>query len=317
MQSEVAAGVDRSKIKIGVLAGVGALAAFVFGYALNAMLGGSPMLLGVLGAAAVFMLCDVLEASFIKGGVVYAAVLAVQTTAFLAPLVGHFSQGTLVGAMLMYGLLFVAGRRAQTAAANDLKISILRMSRAATPGTITALSLFVAVLIAAPLIGIEWRVTESTVASIAGSTDIVLRRIVPDFSLAMPVGEVIDAVGSSGLVPGLGELSAEARAALLAESRGAILAQISDAVGTTVTARTTVSKVLATLLGQWASRVPEEWHTVVIVIYGLLLFFTIKSFGFLVAYPVQWAAWGLYQLLLGAGFLRVASEPTSKETIVL
>ncbi|GEM_PF-4119235 len=317
MQPEVAAGVDRSKIKIGVLAALGALAAFAFGYALNAMIAGSPMLLGVLGAAAVFMLIDVLESSFIKGGTVYAAVLAVQTLAFIVPLYSHFSQGTLLGAVLMYVLLLLAGRRAQESSANDLKVSISRMSRAALPGIIAALSLFAAVLYTVPLVGVPWRVTEKTIASIAGPTDLVLRRFVPNFSLNMSVGEVVDAIGNSGLVPGLGELSPEARAGLLAQSRGAILEQISSAVGAPIAARTTVSKVLALLFGQWASRVPEEWHTLVIVIYGLLFFFTIKSFGFLVSYPVQWAAWGLYQLLLGAGFLHVVSEPTSKETIVL
>lgn len=316
MNSE-AAGVDRSKIKIGILAGVGAVASFAFGYALNALLSGSPVMLGVVALTAVCILLYILEACVIKGFSIYAAVLAVQTVVFLAPLLRYFSQGTLVASVLMYALLLLAGKRAQESAANNLKISIGRMSRAALPGMIAGVSLFVAALYTAPLVGVPWRVTEKTVASIAGPTDLVLRRVVPDFSLEMPVSAVIDAVGNSGLVPGLNELPAEARAELLAQSRGAILEQISSAVGAQISARTTVSRVLALLLQQGADKVPQEWHTVVIAIYGLLLFLTIKSFGFLVGYPVQWAAWGLYQLLLGAGFLHIASEPTSKETIVL
>lgn len=315
--SETVAAVDRSKIKIGILAAVTVVAAFVFGYALDGLLDGAPWLAVVAALAVVFVLFNILQAACVKGQLVYAGVLGVETAAFFAPLAGRFSQGVLLAAVACYVLLLTGGRRAQTSAANDLKISVLRMSRAAIPAMATGIALFVAALYSAPLIGVEWKVTEKTVAGIAGPAEFALRRVVPDFSLAMSVGEVVDAVGNSGLVAGLGELPAEARAALLKESRGAILAQVSDAVGVPVTAGTSVGRVLTVLLSDWAGRIPEEWHTLLILLYGVLLFSAIKGFGFLLGYPVQWAAWGVYELLLAAGFLYVALEPKSKESIVL
>lgn len=310
-------GVDRSKIKIGVLAAVTALGAFAFGYALNGLLGGTVSLPLVAALAALFVLLAIVQAACVKGQLIYAGVLGIETVALFAPLVGHFSQGVLLAGVTCYALLLTGGRRAQTAAANDLKVSIIRMSRAGIPAMATALSLFIAALFASPLIGVEWKVTEETVASIVGPTEFALRRIVPDFSLAMSVGEVIDAVGNSGLVAGLGELPAESRAALLQQSRGAILAQVSEAVGVPVTAGTSVRRVLTVLLSDWAGRVPEEWHTLIILLYGILLFSAIKGFGFLLGYPVQLGAWGLYELLLGAGFFHVVSESASKETVVM
>lgn len=315
--SDIAAGVDRSKIKIGILAAVTAVVAFAFGYALNGLLGGTILLPVVAALASVFVLLGILQAACVKGQLIYAGVLGIETIAFFAPLAGRFSQGILLAAVACYALLLTGGRRAQTSAANDLKISILRMSRVAIPTVATGIALFIAALYAAPLIGVEWKVTEKTIASITGPTEFALRRVVPDFSLAMSVGEVIDAVGNSGLVAGLGELPAEARAALLAQSRGAILAQVSEAVGVPVTAGTSVRRVLTVLLSDWAGRIPEEWHTLIILLYGILLFSAIKGFAFLLGYPVQWAAWGLYELLLAAGFIHVASESVSKESIVL
>lgn len=315
--SDVSGGVDRSKIKIGVFAAVNTVVAFAFGYALNGLLGGTVSLPLVAALAAVFVLLAVVQAACVKGQLIYAGVLGIETAAFFAPLLGHFSQGILLAGVACYVLLLSGGRRTQAAAANDLKVSIIRMSRAGIPAMATGLSLFIAALFASPLIGVEWKVTEKTVASITGPTEFALRRVMPDFSLAMSVGEVIDVVGNSGLVAGLGELPAESRAALLQQSRGAILAQVSEAVGVPVTAGTSVRRVLTVLLSDWAGRVPEEWHTLIILLYGILLFSAIKGFGFLLGYPVQLVAWGLYELLLGAGFFYVASESASKESIVL
>lgn len=314
---DVSGRVDRSKIKIGIFAAVTAVVAFAFGYALNGLLGGTIALPVVAVLAGVFVLFGILQAACVKGQLVYAGVLGIETIAFFAPLVGHFSQGVLLAGVACYVLLLSGGRRTQAAAANDLKVSITRMSRAGIPAMATGIALFIAALYVSPLVGVEWKVTEKTVASITGPTEFALRRVVPDFSLAMSVGEVIDVVGNSGLVAGLGELPAEARAALLQQSRGAILAQVSEAVGVPVTAGTSVRRVLTVLLSDWAGRVPEEWHTLIIVLYGILLFSAIKGFGFLLGYPVQLAAWGLYQLLIAAGFFHVASESASKESIVL
>lgn len=309
--------VARSKIKIGILVASGAVAAFAFGDALDRLLAGTISLLLVAALAAVFILLAIMQAVCVKGQLIYAWTLGIVTGAFFAPLLGHFSQGVLFAGVACYILLFSGGRRAQEAAENDVKVSIVRMSRAGIPAMATGISLFVATLYVAPLIGVEWKVTEKTVASIVGPAEFVLRRIVPDFSLAMSVGEVIDAVGNSGFVAGLGELPVEARTALLQQSRGAILAQVSNAVGFPVSANTTVRRILTVVIGDFANRVPEEWHTFAILLYGILLFFAIKGFGFFLSYPIQFIAWGMYQLLIGAGFIRVVSEQVSKESILL
>lgn len=315
--SETATGVDRSKLKVGICAGLFGASALWLGYAIAAAVGGTATMTMPIVAALPFFVFAVLAAAFIKGPMVYGEVLFGATLLVVAPLYKSFSTALFFGALLAYGMLLAGGRRGQTEAANRLRISIGRITRETLPLAISGIALLGTVLYAQPLLGHELRVSEHTIQSVVAPSEFILKRFVSGFSLSMSVGSFVDAIGNSGAIPGLGSLPAAQRNELLAQSRGPLLAQLSDMLGVAVRERETVEQVFAAALDKLVRGIPREWGNFIVIALAFTVFLTLKGIGFLLVYPIQFFVWVIYELLLATGFARVVLEQKSKETIVL
>ncbi|MBI3114466.1 MAG: hypothetical protein HYZ07_00725 [Candidatus Harrisonbacteria bacterium] len=307
--SDIAAGVDRSKLKISIIASVLGAAGVWLGFSLRALLAGSGSAVAAALAAVVFAAMLALLSAFVKSAFVYGIVLLGVTALLMAPLYRSYTVPLLVTAVVAYLFMLAGGRRGQASAANDMKMSAARITRAMFPLAFSGIAVIIAVLHVQPLLNEDFRVTKLGVLRTFAPAEFILRRFIGEFSLSMPVGKLIDMVANSG--------ASGARSGLPQEARGAIVGQLGGALGVPIGERSSVADVLVEVLDREVRKVPATWHTAIVAAFGALLFFTVKGIGFFAYYPVALLVWGLYELALATGFARVVLEQKSKETIVL
>ena len=280
-----------------------------FGYFLSASVGGLDRFWILLGLGLVFVALCVLQILFIKDFWIF-IVIAMQSL-----IIGFFSKVTLIGLGVFILVMLWAVWRGRGVALQGLKIDLSSINRAITPIIITAFSLLIAFVYTPTLISADLTVGQPVVVSIFSPALPFLESYVPGISLDMTMRNFLKAASGSLLPKEINALPQEERNTIIAQSEGQLLESLSNTFGIKVSARDSLSNIAVRAINAQLLKIPESYRQYIDLGFGLLVFLTIKGFGFIFVYVVYLLALLIYGLLRITNFISIVTEKVDKEII--
>lgn len=307
---------NTSQLKLFLYAGAllvfGVIYGFFFGWAIDGRALVYPLL-----SAALFVAALLLSATFVRDKKILAAIFLPAFLGVFAMSAKDFSVNYFIAGGVSFAALLVAGFRAMGGSGGSLKISIGRFARLFVPLAITSLAILAAFVYTSNFIGKDFSLPEKSFRSLIAPLELVGRGAIPGFSLDMSVPQLIGAVIEANPPAELKNVPREIKDQFLRESEGQILKTISDALQVPVSRGDSVFSALYRAASAQIVRVPKDLKTPALVVFGFLVFLTLKGFGLIFYYPIVGLAWLLYRGLLASGFIRLTEEDVKREVLSL
>lgn len=320
---------DRSIAKIVVLAAIGVIFCFLFGYFLKLFILNSSnwqFLLFSFLTAVGFLIFYLLDVFFIKTFWIIGLTVFLETLAFLAPFYDRISATLMAAAFVSFLILVSGDYLGRRELENMLKIKFWRISKKTVPKAVIALALFVgAVYVAVPGIGQieqkEFFISQPTFEKIISpfSNVSLIQQILPGFNLSSTVEELVNnlAAGQVKKIPQANLLPEAAKKQLINQATKDFEKQFSDFVGTPVNPQAKVSEVIYEIMVQKFTQLPDNIKTVIPIGAAAIIFLIIIGFTL----PIRWLAtclaYLIYEIFLALGFSATMMEGRSREIIIL
>ncbi len=316
---------DRSMIKIIILALFGVVFSFASGFFLQVFMvsgGGNNLLLSslmALGFMAVFLLC----VFFIKTGWMVDLIVFIQSLAFFALFYDRFSMMVGAGAVLGF-LFFISGIYAgRNEIENALEIKFWKIAKKVLPKAVAGIAIFAGV-ICASFIDInnkDFFISRSAFnAVVSPITDNgFLEKILPGFNLAGSTEEMIRSIAVREIEnnPQLKLLPNSVKEELLGRAIQEVKSQTMGIAGTQLNFQGKLSDTMYDFLAVKFYSLPESILNSTPILVAVFIFLVIISF----VWPIRLIAAGfsflLYETFLALGFGAIIYEGRSKENVIL
>lgn len=297
---------EKQTLKIIGFAAVSSVVGALFGYFFSGSLQSGniiwPIVFGVL-----FLALLLLQSLFVKSGKILALAVLAESLSVAAFAVKEYSAWSALFVGAFFALLWISASRGKKSEAHSLGIDMGRFSRSVLPLAITALSLLITFVYMSGMVGKEFSVSKSSLASMLKPSEYILKGFIPGFSLDMRMSDfAIAAAGLSGIPK---EIAVAGQAQLLAV--------IADAVGISVRGSDTFLDTAHRALSAQIVKIPENLRTPILLVFGFLVFLAVRGLGILLFYPTHFLTYALYKILLVAGFLRIETVDVKKEALAI
>ena len=306
---------DRSVVKLIILAVIGIISVFVFGYFLNLFIidGQWNFLLISFLAALVFLAIFLLEVFFIKASWIVNLVVFLQTLAVLAPFYDHLSKIVIIVALISF-LLFLSGIYVGRAELdNMLKIKFWRISKKTLPKAITALALLSSIFYveASSLSQKQFFISPATFEKSIG--------FIPIFDFSTPADKLIRdlAIKQTEANPQFKLLPESMKNKIIEQSVKDLEKQISDITGVSLNSQTKTSEVIYRFLIEKYNQLPENIKPYTPLVMALIIFLIIISLSWPIRLIATTLAFLIYEICLALGFSTIIMEGRSREIIIL
>lgn len=318
--------IDRSIIKIAILATVGIALTFFFGYYLKVffIVGDWSELVIVSLAAICFLIIFLLDVFFIKSLEWAALIIFLEFGAMLTGFYSRLSKGLIVGALLAALILFLAHFSGQSEMKNLLKIKFWRIGKIVVPKALTAIALFASIAYYANLRekivgGEDFFISGSGFEKIIAPGAPLLKKIVPEFDMSLGAGEVINKLAKAQIEenPQAQILPEDIKKQLVVDTARDLEKKISDFLGTPLDPKAKVSDTLYGAMIKKVSGLSEESRGIFQIGLAALIFLTIIGLVLPIRWLVSSIAFLVYESLIALGFAVVSLEGRSKEIIIL
>lgn len=310
-QSNQAAGVDTSLIKVIIVGVIGVLFAGACGYFLNDVLNGADNIFPFILSCVVFFSVFLLQVFFVKSFRYISIMVFLETVAVTSLFLNRFSGSLLLAWFLLLVLWILAIQRGRTEINNQLSVKFSRIIKFVLPHTFTAFAIFISILTV-------WvngaSLTKERFLSLIKPTQPIFQALLSqNFTLNMTVSKFAEMVIQTKLGVDVSSLPASARNLAIDQA----LNQVRTQYNIPFKSSDTFSDVIYNYLVQWIKTVPQPFQIAIPISAALLIFLTVKSFSIVVGWLVFLFAYILYELALATGFSRKALESRSHETIAL
>ncbi len=316
---------DRSMIKIVILALFGVVFSFASGFFLQVFMvsgGGNNLLLSSLtaiGFMAMFLLC----VFFIKTGWMLDLAIFIQSLAFFALFYDRISIMVGIGAVLGF-LIFISGIYAgRNELENALEIKFWKISKKVLPKVIAGIAIFVGV-ICASFINMDSKEffipRDAFNAVVSPITDSgLLEKIVPGFNLTGSTEEMVRSIAVREIEnnPQLKLLPDSIKEELLGKAVQEVKNQTASMAGTQLNFQSKLSDTIYDFLAIKFYSLPENILNSTPILVAIFIFLTIISFVWPIRLIVAFVSLLLYETLLALGFGAIIFEGRSKENVIL
>lgn len=318
--------IDRSIIKITILATLGIALAFFFGYYLKVFfVAGDWNQFWIASLLALgFLIIFLLDVFFIKSLQWIAIVIFLESGALLAGFYDQFSKSLLAGALLAALILFLAHFSGHSEMKNLLKIKFWRVSKIVVPKALAAIALFVSIAYYANLQGNvlgreDFFISRSSFEKIIAPSNPLIKKIVPEFDLSLSTGELINKLAQAQVEgnPQAKILPEGAKKQLVAATTSDLEKKINDFLGTTLDTKAKVSDAIYGAMIKKVSGLSDESRGIFQIGLAALIFLTIIGFVLPIRWLVSSIAFLVYEILIALGFAFVSLEGRSKEIVLL
>ncbi len=316
---------DRSMIKIVILALFGVVFSFASGFFLQVFMvsgGGNNLLLSSLtaiGFMAMFLLC----VFFIKTGWMLDLAIFIQSLAFFALFYDRISIMVGIGAVLGF-LIFISGIYAgRNELENALEIKFWKISKKVLPKVIAGIAIFVGV-ICASFINMDSKEffipRDAFNAVVSPITDSgLLEKIIPGFNLTGSTEEMVRSIAVREIEnnPQLKLLPDSIKEELLGKAVQEVKNQTASMAGTQLNFQSKLSDTIYDFLAIKFYSLPENILNSTPILVAIFIFLTIISFVWPIRLIVAFVSLLLYETLLALGFGAIIFEGRSKENVIL
>lgn len=316
---------DRSMVKIIILAFFGVVFSFASGFFLQVFMvsgGGNNLLLSslaALGFMAVFLLC----VFFIKTGWIINLVILAQSLGFFALFYDRFSVMVSIGAVLGF-LFFISGiYTGRSEIENALEIKFWKIAKKVSPKAIAGIAIFAGVVCASfiDVGGKDFFISRNAFNAIVSPvTDSgLLEKIVPGFNLTGSTEETIRSIAMREIEnnPQLKLLPASIKEELLGKAVQEVKIQTTGMAGTQLNFQGKLSDTMYDFLAVKFYSLPESILNSTPVLVAVFIFLTIISLVWPIRLTVTFVSFLLYETLLALGFGAIILEGRSKENVIL
>lgn len=326
MQNNQAIETDQSISKIIVLAALGIIFSFFFGYFLKLFIFESRtvFLLASFSSLLFFLTIFLLGAFFVKSRTKTGQIILLESLAFLAAFYDQLSTNVAIGVLASFLILLWANYSGRLELENTLKIRFWRVGKKVLPKAIAALALFVGVAYVS--IGgvsgekdffISQSVFEKMLSPVINMK--IVQNFLPGFDSSLPTGELIKNLAKSQIEQNsqMKLLPEAVKKQLINQTAKELEKKFSDFLGVPINPKTKTSEALYQAMVNKFAALPENIKTAVPVGVAVLIFLTIISLSL----PIRWLAsilaYFAYEICLALGFSVIMLEGRSREIIIL
>jgi len=307
-------GIDRSIPKVAIIGAFGVLTAGAFGFFLNLFIEGNSSAGSAAGFLGIgFLAVFLLQTLFLKSEKIVNLVLLSESFGISVFFFSRFSPAILIAWSLLLLFFWNASRSGRRELDNRLKISFFQIDKQTTHKAITALAIFVSIIYASADGLAKNGISEKGLEVFLKPAEPLIQKLeISDFSLQMTVFQLADSI--------IAKQANALPASLKNEAVNKALAGLKDQAsgyGINFKNNDTILKVIQNYINKQLEKIPEQIKVVIPFGFGLLIFLTIKGFGFIIRWLVAIPAYILYQLSLVTGFSRLALESRTREIIIL
>ncbi|HDH31235.1 MAG TPA: hypothetical protein ENH26_00470 [Candidatus Wolfebacteria bacterium] len=325
--------VDRSKIKIGILAGLGVISFFLFGFFLKLFIleNASNSFIFLSAAAVVFLIIFLLQILFIKTLWRVNFIIFLEVIGLTAGFYDKISFTLLITSLIVFLVLMWASYNGRREFHNMLKMRFFRISKIVFPKAIMGLALFASVIYYSlsglgayaedPELVEGFFIPQSTFEKIISPAANIINKlnILPEFDFSASIGDLVKNMAQEQIneSPQLQMLPEAVKEQMIVKAIKKIEIQISDFLGMPIKSEAKISATLYNVMVDKFSGLPKNIKSAILIGIAVIIFLTIEG----IAWPIRWViavfAWLIYELLLAAGFANIVLEGKSRELIIL
>ena len=304
-----------SQLKIFLYAGALFALGVVYGLFFKTALGGGSLIYPII-AGCFYVAALLLPAIFVKGKTMLVRIIAAAFLGLAVISAKAISVNYLIALAASFVFLLIAGVRAMGASGVSFKIDISRFARVFVPTCVTALAILAAFVYTASFIGKDFTLPKESFRSLIAPLG-AAKTFIPGFSLDMTVPALIRAILDANPPAELRDIPRDVKEQFLRESEDQFLKTASDALGVPVSRGDSVFDALYRAANAQLVQIPEDLKTPALLLFGFLVFLTIKGFGAIFYYPIVFLSKLIYKLLLKTRFLNIVEEDVKREVVSL
>lgn len=273
----------------------GVLSAAAFGYSFSVL-----NLIGAAIAGLVFLAITVLQAFFIKSGMLSAAIIFGESIAAVIPFLTRPAGYSVSAVLCLFVFIWLGNMQGREQRLNQIKIRFFQIERIVSAKSLTALALFISIFYVSGVNLDDPSLLRGYVRSfIRPATPIAQKIINPAFSFDMTMKEFASLISDQGVPP----------------------EQTLNALRTAYKVNFTNAETVADALYNYASdrivKIPESVRAYTPFAAVLIVFLVAKSFTIFIQWAMAPVIYLIYELLMALGFARISLESRSREIIIL
>lgn len=318
------ADVDRSIVKIALLAAAGVISFSLFGYFLRIFLmnNDSNFILWIAVAAAVLLAIIFLQVLFIKDIWRINFISLIEVLALVAAFYDKLIDVSILplGALLFLLFLLFANYLGLRELRNTLNIDFWRISRTVLPKAIAGLFLFFSfAFIGITAVQGNFPISRENFEKLFLPGAKIFQRFMPDFDPSLKINELALNLANKQIQenPQLQTLSKSDRNQFIKQSAEEFENNISRIFGDSINTQLKISEAIYEMLRMKFAEAVLKNQFLFIVGISIALFFIMESAAMPVRLIITVLTFIIYEILIALGFVYVTLENRSREIIVL
>ncbi len=318
--------VDRSILKIAVLAVFSVVSLSAFGYFFKLFFqSGEEKLLLISGLSAIiFLIFFTLQTLFIKSLKISSLMIFLSCVGLAAVFYDIANSAILIGIALVFLALFFSNLNGVRELRNSLKISFWKINKTVLPKAIAAIFLFISIIYiyGGSKTNGEFFISQQNFEKIVLSPSMIMvQRFYPEINTSLTINELAvnlakKQIGESSelnVLPLTVKKTMVNQAAAELEKQIAGFLSISKSAGK----KSTISEAIYEALKNKFNTFPENIKSLILIGVVLTIFLTLEVLALPIRLIISFLAFIVYEILLAFGFANIELEGKSKEIIIL
>ncbi|MEK7192131.1 MAG: hypothetical protein AAB646_01280 [Patescibacteria group bacterium] len=301
--------------KLIALFGASALSALLFGFAFKAFIQNNGLIFWILAgfSAILFLAIAVIVALLVKRPIFGFSVMAVDMAAMLIIFYEHFSLALLISFFVSAALLMFGYSRGQQDLKNNLNLRFIKTAESVLGPASSALAIF-AILLYISMINLkDPTAAKQNLEIIAKPSETFVRPYIPNFSLQNSLNQI-----AAKLLPKeLASAPQELKNQFIQESSIRLSEIVGNFTNLSVKSSDRVIDIIYKATIGRLLNLPALQQNLVLFAAGVFLFLLIRFALIFVNWISIGLAFGIYKILLAAGFCKIILQNQPKNVIVL
>ncbi len=313
--------IDRADSKIAVLAVLGVVLFFLFGYFLKLYFsrGNLNFFWFSLGSLSIYLIIFLFQSLFIKSIKKTNLIIFLESAVLLAGFYDRFNWQISAGAFIVFLFLLWGNFNGVCQLRDSVKVKFWRVSKAAMPKAIAAAALFGSVVYM-NVNGGDFFLSRPAFEEILKPSASIIQKFIPDFSFSLSIGELAKNLAEKQIeeMPQARFLPKSAKTQLAAQSAKELESRFSNIFGgAPIDSKLKISEAVYDALKDKFLNLPENIKYFFLLAAGLIIFFTVESFALPFRLIISFIGFIIYKILLAVGFATIVLEGKNREIIIL
>ena len=320
------ADVDRSMLKIAVLAVFSVVFFSAFGYFFKLFFqGGEKNFLLISGLSAIiFLIFFTLQTLFIKSFKISFLMIFLSCVGLAAVFYDIANSAILTGIALVFLALFFSNLNGVRELKNSLKINFWKINKTVLPKAVAAIFLFISIvyIYGHSEANEEFFISQQNFEKIILSPSIIVaQKFYPEIDPSLSINELAVNLAKKQIEesPELNILPSAVKKTMVNQAAAELESQINGflSIPESTGKKLTVSEAIYKTLKNKFNALPENLKSLILIGVVLTIFLTLEVLALPIRLIISFLAFIVYEIFLAFGFANVELEGRSKEIIIL